>query len=71
MTVLLLIIAIIFYLAIGIALSIGEDYPALTTIFWFPLLIIRIGVELVEFTKYIFEEIQEWLEDKADKMGGK
>lgn len=62
-------IFILFYLVIGIALSIGTDYPALTAVFWFPILIIKIGVETVEFVKDRFEEIQEWLEEKSKKMG--
>lgn len=69
--VLLLIIAIIFYLVVGIALSIGADYPALVTVFWLPLLMIALVMETLEFAKDRFEEIQEWLEDKADKIGGK
>ena len=71
MTALLLIIAIIFYLVVGIALSIGTDYPALVTVFWLPLLCIQFVSETLEFAKDRFEEIQEWLDDKADKMGGK
>lgn len=64
-------IFILFYLAIGIAFSIGTDYPALITVFWLPIFVIVVVIETLDFVRDRFEEIQEWLEDKAKKMGGK
>ena len=66
---LLLCIFILFYLVIGMALSIDTDYPALVTVFWFPLFIIRVVMDAKEFLNDIFEYVKEWLEDKTKKMG--
>lgn len=69
MNTLLIILIVLIYLAIGLVMSIGADYPAVVMVFWILLLILALGENIAEIFIDVFERIQEWLEDKAKKMG--
>ena len=69
MNTLLIILIVLIYLAIGLVMSTGADYPAAVMVFWIILLIFALGENIAEIFIDVFEKIQEWLEDKTKKMG--
>ena len=48
MEVLMIILIVLIYLAIGLGMSIGAEYPAFVIMLWFPILIFAFVCNLVE-----------------------